>query len=206
MVNTLQKRSSSDLLFVPSLNDENIPPAKSPSRTQKEKLTRSNSAERKYKLIKKKASKEKEHLIKGNVFETCNTNSNSKNTSTTVGECPKITAPKLKSKTNSVWKNSKLFDAILDDDFTLTRKLIIVEESDVNEICPEGNSVLHIAAAAGHIDCLELLIECGAKVNAQDYNNRTPLEYAVMYGNFDCASLLIENGADANVIKNGLFI
>lgn len=200
MVNKLQKRQSSDLIVMPTTNEENTR-GKSPSRVpNKPQAIRSNSSERKFKLIRKKSSKDKENLLKGNTLEVLTENKNINNSN----EYTKITTPKLKSKANKVSKNCKLFDAVLDDDFMLARKLIIVEEVDVNDLCPEGNSVLHLAAAAGHLDCMELLIECGAKVNAKDNFSRTPLEYAVMYGNFDCAEILIDNGADINVIKNGL--
>ena len=201
MVNRLQKRSSTDLyLKTSSVNEENKR-SKSPSqRNTTNSTTRSSSSERRFKLLRKKSSKEKEQLLRGNVFTLKVDNNHNNN----VCECPNVTSPKLILKTNKVAKNNKLFDAVLDDDFALTRKLIIVEELDVNDLSPEGNTVLHVAAAAGHLDCMELLIECGSKINALDNNSRTPLEYAVMYGNFECASLLIENGADSKVIKDGI--
>ncbi|KAK8722586.1 hypothetical protein OTU49_012290, partial [Cherax quadricarinatus] len=38
-----------------------------------------------------------------------------------------------------------------------------------------GRTVLHIAAAAGHDDCVKMLLDAGADVNCQDNNGRTPL-------------------------------
>ena len=159
-------------------------------------VPRPGSVERKFKLIRKKSSKEKENLVKGHIYETANSSdSNNANNSNKI----------VKNKTtNKAFTSAKLFDAVLDNDFSLTRKCLISDEMDVNETSPEGTTVLHLASAAGHLECLQLLIECGAKVNSIDNNGRSPLEYAVLYGNFDCAALLIENGADSKVIKNGI--
>lgn len=106
----------------------------------------------------------------------------------------------IKKKSN----NTKLVDSVLDNDFALLRKLVIVDRVDVNETTSEGTTVLHIASAAGYLECVRLLLECGANVNTKDSQSRTPLEYAVLYGNFDCASELIEFGANTNVIKDGI--
>lgn len=159
-----------------------------------------SSIERKFKLIRKKSSKEKENLVnKGHVFVGGNE---------ATKECPtptKSTTKQLKNKsTNKAFTTGKLFDAVLDDDFSLARKCLIADEMDVNEYSPEGTTVLHLASAAGFVECALLLIECGANVNSVDTNGRSPLEYAVLYGNFECAALLIENGADSKVIKNGM--
>lgn len=157
---------------------------------------RGSSLERTLKLIRKKSSKEKDNLVKGHVFTD------------STKECPtptKSTTKQHKNKsTNKAFSTGKLFDAILDNDFSLARKCIIADEMDVNEYSPEGTTVLHLASAAGFVECSLLLIECGAKVNSMDTNGRSPLEYAVLYGNFECAALLIENGADSKVIKNGI--
>ena len=50
---------------------------------------------------------------------------------------------------------------------------------DVNEESSKGLTPLHYAASAGHNDIVELLIECGANVNATDSGKgATPLDYA----------------------------
>ena len=111
--------------------------------------------------------------------------------------------PKSKTNVKFVKKTAELFDAILDNDFIETRRLIYEEQLDINAYNIEGNTPLHVAAATGYLDCLELLLACGAKINALDSCQHTPLEYAVAHANFDCALLLIENGADTTVIKDG---
>jgi ankyrin repeat protein len=99
-----------------------------------------------------------------------------------------------------------LFDAILDNDFKSVRNLIITEGMNVDERNCDDTTGLHLASAAGNIEVLELLIECGANVNTVDTYMRAPLEYAVLYANFECASVLIENGADATLIQNGILL
>ena len=204
MVYKFQKRptelflsvTTSDVMAAPERDNRLKSP--SPAAARLPTPTRGGSIERKFKLIRKKSSKEKENLVKGHMFVTSDVKK----------ECPtpsKSTTKQLKNKsTNKAFTTGKLFDAVLDNDFSTTRKCIIADEMDVNETSPEGTTVLHLASAAGFLECLQLLVECGAKVNSVDTNGRTPLEYAVLYGNFECAALLIENGADSKVIKNGI--
>ncbi len=60
---------------------------------------------------------------------------------------------------------------------------------------------LHYAAANGHKEIAELLIEKGADVNAKDKYERTPLHGVTTK---EIAELLIAKGADANAaMKNG---
>jgi ankyrin repeat protein len=51
-------------------------------------------------------------------------------------------------------------------------------------------------------DLVKVLIECGANVNSQDMNNRTPLHCASEFGYLDTARLLLDHGADANALDN----
>jgi ankyrin repeat protein len=212
--------------------------SKSPSRHQLSRESRSNSAERKGMLVKRKSTKTKEQLTKGNLFvpNTTTTSSNtadfmlqdklhasstspittcSDNNSTDTESCPcndnnndnKQTNKHTKStKSKNISKTSALFDAVIDNDFTLLRSLIFTDDFNVDEVNVEGSTGLHFAAAAGHLECMQMLIDCGSRVCQMDDHRRTPLEYAVLYGNFECASLLIENGADASVIKDGILL
>jgi ankyrin repeat protein len=54
-------------------------------------------------------------------------------------------------------------------------------------------------------DLAKFFIECGANVNSQDKNNRTPLHFASKYGYLDTVRLLLDHGADLNALdKNNL--
>ena len=174
--------------------------SKSLSRMTKSKSTsdikqRAQSLERRGKLLRKKSSKE---LLKD--IDRC---SSCECASIQSIHSTKDYSTKNTYKQTKLFNSGKLFDAVLDGDYSKVRQCIIEDQLEVNEYSPEGTTVLHLASAAGDVDIVELLIECGAVIDCKDMNGRTSLEYAVLYGNFDCATTLIENGADSKCIKNG---
>ena len=58
-------------------------------------------------------------------------------------------------------------------------------------------SLLHLVASRGdYPSIIQLLINHGAEVNAQDHWNATPLTYASSFGNQEVAKSLIANGAE----------
>ena len=61
-----------------------------------------------------------------------------------------------------------------------------------------GRTALHLAAAGGHIETAEFLIEKGAEVNARDINGNTPLHEAAARGHDGTALMLIGKGAEVN--------
>ncbi|XP_066911267.1 uncharacterized protein [Clytia hemisphaerica] len=195
MVHLITKRQNEYTSEVPEKRSKSL------SRMTKSKSTsdikqRAQSLERRGKLLRKKSSKE---LLKDVDHSSC--------------ECGGATNQNIQSskdfftkktlKQTKHFNSGKLFDAVLDGDYSKVRQCIIEEQLEVNEYSPEGTTVLHLASAAGDVDIVELLIECGAVIDCKDVNGRTALEYAVLYGNFDSATTLIENGADSKCIKNG---
>ena len=58
---------------------------------------------------------------------------------------------------------------------------------------------LHTAAAQGWAKLVQWLINNGANVHAQDYDNSSPLHYATAGRAEDAAKVLLENGANVNV-------
>ena len=59
---------------------------------------------------------------------------------------------------------------------------------------------LEIAAADGHVKCLEALLNAGADVNyVNPENGYTPLMWSARYGKNECMELLIKAGADMNI-------
>jgi len=73
------------------------------------------------------------------------------------------------------------------------------------ELCDptNGNRPLHIAAKAGHLNIIKLLIdELGADVNAQNRDGNTPLHFAIGYNNFDCAIQLKISKASDDITNN----
>lgn len=165
--------------------------SRSPARTTMKADTRQSSIERKSRLIKKKPNKDKDPLEKQNTLAISDKSARSLTKSVAV------------LSNDKAFTSGRLFDAVLDGNTSIVRHCLVVDGMNVNDYSPEGTTTLHLASAAGSIDVLELLINCGGFVDCTDVKGRTPLEYAVLYGNFDCATLLIENGADSKCIKNG---
>jgi ankyrin repeat protein len=58
---------------------------------------------------------------------------------------------------------------------------------------------LFAAAARGHREIVQLLLNKGAPANAKDVNGRTALHYAAFYGHEEVADLLIEKGCSTSV-------
>ncbi|MDR4494861.1 MAG: ankyrin repeat domain-containing protein [Nitrospirales bacterium] len=58
-----------------------------------------------------------------------------------------------------------------------------------------GTHPLMVAAAFGHVDTVQTLLDAGADVNAQDLTGWTPLHAAAFKGNMTIVRLLLEKGA-----------
>ena len=62
----------------------------------------------------------------------------------------------------------------------------------------EGDTALHVAAAAGHRAVVELLLSLKASVRVTSSSGATPLHYASAAGHHGITALLLERGADPN--------
>lgn len=89
-----------------------------------------------------------------------------------------------------------LFSAITERACDEAKAIMEEQEPDVNYQTPNGQSLLHIAAANADLKCVQLLLQNGADVNVKDTDGWGPLHAAVTRGNWKCAILLIEAGAD----------
>ncbi|MEN8222840.1 MAG: ankyrin repeat domain-containing protein [Acidobacteriota bacterium] len=58
-------------------------------------------------------------------------------------------------------------------------------------------SLIHIAAAKGHLDIVKFLVKNGADVNLEEKSYQLrPLNFASRYGHFEVVKFLLDNGAD----------
>ncbi|XP_051173003.1 protein phosphatase 1 regulatory subunit 12A isoform X2 [Leptopilina boulardi] len=64
-----------------------------------------------------------------------------------------------------------------------------------------GATALHVAAAKGYINVMNILLQARCDVNAQDYDGWTPLHGAAHWGQLEASKLLVENFCDMD-IKN----
>ncbi|KAM4874323.1 cortactin-binding protein 2 isoform 3-T4 [Thomomys bottae] len=80
---------------------------------------------------------------------------------------------------------------------TLLSMLLNEEGLDINYSCEDGHSALYSAAKNGHTDCVRLLLNAEARIDAADKNGFTPLCAAAAQGHFECVELLI--AYDANI-------
>lgn len=81
---------------------------------------------------------------------------------------------------------------------TLLSMLLNEEGLDINYSCEDGHSALYSAAKNGHTDCVRLLLNAEARVDAADKNGFTPLCAAAAQGHFECIELLTAYDADIN--------
>ncbi|XP_063913940.1 uncharacterized protein LOC135130477 isoform X2 [Zophobas morio] len=95
----------------------------------------------------------------------------------------------LNCRNNANW--TPLCIAILNKQLAMTKYLL------TQRVCVKDPELLCAAVKVGFMDCVQLLIELGAEINAKDSNGFTPLYYA-MFFNSSCIKILLENGADPN--------
>ena len=59
-----------------------------------------------------------------------------------------------------------------------------------------------MAAARGHVDCVQSLLDANSPLDAVEQDGKTALIIALENGSVDIASILITNGCDINHADN----
>mmetsp|Transcript_26150 Transcript_26150/g.34366 ORF Transcript_26150/g.34366 Transcript_26150/m.34366 type:complete len:435 (+) Transcript_26150:268-1572(+) len=91
-----------------------------------------------------------------------------------------------------------LLDACGAGSVALTRRLLR-KGADPNYQCEDGWTPLHLAAAAGHVDIVAILIGHCATLDGLDFAGRTPLWWACYNGHLETVRCLIQRGADRSI-------
>jgi acyl-CoA-binding protein len=65
-----------------------------------------------------------------------------------------------------------------------------------NSLDETGQTALHLAADRGHLECVQILLDHGADVQATDQEGISILQAAVIAGHFEMCRLLLQKGAD----------
>lgn len=66
----------------------------------------------------------------------------------------------------------------------------------------DGDGALHIAAEAGNLEAVRLLLGAGAPVDGRNDNGETPLHIAAFFGQLDICRLHVDSGATVNAVGN----
>uniref|UniRef100_A0A452HI83 Uncharacterized protein n=1 Tax=Gopherus agassizii TaxID=38772 RepID=A0A452HI83_9SAUR len=86
-----------------------------------------------------------------------------------------------------------IFDAAAKGDLSDLAK--ILKKNNINAVNASDKTLLHIAAANGHVAIIEYLINKGAKLDVKDKKGRTPMHRAAEKGQDDAVKVLLQAGA-----------
>ncbi|MBA3953901.1 ankyrin repeat domain-containing protein [Candidatus Dependentiae bacterium] len=98
--------------------------------------------------------------------------------------------------------NQQLLKAARNGDRAKIESLITEPDADINTQDMDNRTPLHLTAAGGSTNAVEILLSYGADINAQDFNKDTPLHVAALEGHVDVIELLLKHGANIDAQSN----
>ncbi len=112
-----------------------------------------------------------------------------------------LSAERTKEEEEAEDEDDKAFPlhaAARNNQLAALERLLQVGENkrDPNELDMSGQTALHLAADAGHPDCIKILVKYGADVQAADNDGISVLQAAVIAGHVEACRLLCVLGAD----------
>ena len=109
----------------------------------------------------------------------------------------------LKKHVDSLTLDGQLFDAARNGDIVTLVALLGKHPEKLHvRTTPHGQSLLHLAALAGHLAVVDLLLARGLDVNLRDVGDNTyAMHWAAAAGHFDVVQRLADAGGD--VVGNG---
>lgn len=101
----------------------------------------------------------------------------------------------------------QLCAAVSENDASRLRDILmahpdVIRQGVINE--RNGEGCLHIAAGEGHLECLEILLESGYPVDAEDGSGETAMEVARRNEQCDAQGILLRAGSKAAEEENGI--
>jgi uncharacterized protein len=99
-----------------------------------------------------------------------------------------------------------VYDAAATGELRQLRELVIGDPAQVNSYSTDGATPLGLAAFFGHLTAVELLLDCGARINMLATNPAfpfAPLHSAMSAGHREIVDLLLARGADVRVREGG---
>ena len=93
-----------------------------------------------------------------------------------------------------VFGYTPLHEAVSGNNPLVIEYLVKTMGADINAKANSGYTPLHLAASAGHIHCVNILLECGADICVKDEYEKTPKQTAVLSSKANIVRLLKSEG------------